>query len=66
MMKKATTAVAAACLLAVGLVALAAVAYWRSEREEIIASWNIRLTAMADDREMAIESWLRERWGDGQ
>ena len=52
--------------LAVGLVALAAVAYWRSEREEVIANWTIRLTAMADDRETAIESWSRERWGDGQ
>ena len=66
MMKKATTAAAGACLLAIGLVALAAFSFWRSEREKAIARWNIRLTAMADDREMAIESWLGERRGDGQ
>jgi PAS domain S-box-containing protein len=40
--------------------------YAKTNRERTVESWRGRLQAMADDRQAAIEAWLRERWGDAR
>ncbi len=40
--------------------------YIRSERALAVRQWDSRLSAMADDRQAAIEAWLGERWGDAR
>ena len=49
--------------------ALVALALWETgnfarERRRTVEAWQARLTAMADDRERAVESWLGERRRD--
>ncbi|MGC8722644.1 MAG: GAF domain-containing protein [Acidobacteriota bacterium] len=56
----------ALCLALLALIGLGARRYALAEREQAVEAWGGRLTAMADDREKALEAWLTERWGDAR
>ncbi len=55
----------ALCFAVLALIAWGWYWYARREREQAVAVWRARLTAMADDRQAALEAWIKERWGDG-
>ncbi|OYV95339.1 MAG: hypothetical protein B7Z68_07270, partial [Acidobacteria bacterium 21-70-11] len=46
--------------------ALFAFAYLPGERAQAVAAWKGRLTAIADDREVALAAWVRERTADAR
>lgn len=55
------------CALAVlALAVWTGVAYARSQRDQAMEAWRGKLSAMADDREAAVEAWLQERFSDAR
>ncbi len=56
----------AAVLLALLLGGFAFWRFARAERRHALETWNVRLSAMADDRKAAIEVWLADAQSDAQ
>ncbi len=53
-------------LVLLALLTLGSIFFARHERHDEISAWKARLSAMADDRQAAVEAWLHERWGDAR